>query len=175
MEGFDLFEAINKAGEYLIDFGGHKQACGIKIEKEKIGLFREKLNAVAQQYLVRKAPLIPELKIDMQLPFAHVGVKLINELWMLMPYSSDNRAPVFCSCGLKVKNTPRNIGRNGFKFLAICGGITCEAITFKKNSITKPRAGDIIDLAYTPSINNWSGIESIQLNISDLKIVEGLD
>lgn len=168
--GFDLFKAIEGAGEYLIDFGGHEQACGIKIKKENIPLFREKLNEVAGDHFTGKEDAVPELKIDLNLPFSHIGVKLIDELGMLMPHGPGNSEPVFSTNGITVKNRPRDIGRSGFKFLATYGNLTCEAVTFRKNDIVKPRTGDSVNLAYTPSINSWAGIDSIQLNIKDLQI-----
>ncbi len=172
VEGFNLFEAINDVDEYLIDFGGHEQACGIKIKKENIGLFRKDLNKAAKKYITGEEKILPELKIDFQLPFSHIGLKLIKELEMLMPHGPDNSEPVFSTGGIKVKNRPRDIGRNGFKFLGSCGNLTCEAVTFSKNGINRPEPGNIINLAYTPSVNSWRGIDSIQLNIKDLKIVD---
>ena len=73
---------------------------------------------------------------------------------------------------MKVRSKPRDIGRNGFKFLTGCGNIVCEAITFKKNDVVKPKHGSTINLAYTPSINSWEGIDSIQLDIRDIQVVD---
>lgn len=171
VSGFDLFGAINMASEHLMDFGGHEQACGVKIERDNVEAFSKQLNAVAKEHTVEEGEITSELKVDMQLPFSHLGVKLINELSMLMPHGPSNSEPVFSTNGIKVKNNPRDIGRSGFKFLGTCGNMTCEAITFRKNSVTRPKPGDVINLAYTPSINNWAGIDSIQLNIKDLEIV----
>ena len=173
VDGFNLFEAIDKASEHLVDFGGHEAACGVKIEKDNVELFRKKINEIALECFTHQEELSPELKIDLNIPFSHIGVKLINELEMLMPHGPTNSEPVFSTKGIRVKNTPREIGRGGLKFLATCGTLTCEAITFRKGEIERPKPGDIIDLAYTPSINSWSGIDSIQLNIKDLQIVEG--
>jgi single-stranded-DNA-specific exonuclease len=172
VEGFNLFEAIERASGHLIDFGGHEQACGMKIMKENIGPFREKINEVAGECFIDREDMAPELRVDLHLPFSHVGAKLVEELSMLMPYGPGNSEPVFSSNGVKVKNAPRDIGKNGFKFFVTCGNLTCEAVTFRKNDIKKPRTGDIINLAYTPSINSWDGIDSIQLNIKDLQIVK---
>ena len=171
VEGFNLFEAINSAGDFLIDFGGHKAACGIKVKKEKFDDFKIELNKNALNYFQDKEETVPDLKIDLKIPFSHVGVKLIDEINMLMPYGSGNHEPVFCTSGIKVKTRPRDIGRNGVKFLGTCGTLTIEAITFKKNLIEIPKQGDMVDLVYAPSINSWNGIDSIQLNIKDLDIV----
>ncbi|MFH1665027.1 MAG: single-stranded-DNA-specific exonuclease RecJ [Candidatus Omnitrophota bacterium] len=170
IEGFNLFEAIDKASEHLLGFGGHKAACGIKIKKENIGLFRESLNSAARQHVRSGGDLEPELKVDISLPFSHIGLNLIKELELLMPYGPGNNEPVFGTCGITVKNTPRDIGRNGFKFMAVCGNMTCEAVTFRKSDFKKPRAGDGINLAYMPSINSWNGIDTVQLNIRDIQV-----
>ena len=145
----------------------------MKIEKDKVDSFRKRINEIAKECFIDETDdQVPELKVDLNIPFSHIGVKLINELEMLMPHGPDNAEPIFSTKSIRVKNLPREIGRGGLKFLATCGTLTCEAITFRKKSILRPKLGDIIDLAYTPSINRWAGIDSIQLNIKDLQIVE---
>jgi len=168
IKGFNLFEAISRAGEHLIGFGGHKAACGIKIEKEKIDLFRKNLNLVAPECFENEEES-REFLIDYDIPFARITARLIDELEMLAPYGPENREPVFATSDLEIKNTPRNIGKNGIKFLVKRGNLTYEAITFKKNEIPKPSAGDVVNLAFSPSINSWGGYDSIQLNIKDLQ------
>ncbi|MDD5634033.1 MAG: single-stranded-DNA-specific exonuclease RecJ [Candidatus Omnitrophica bacterium] len=171
VEGFNLFEAIKKSSEHLIDFGGHKLACGLKIKKENIELFKTALNKIAGECSDGVGAEAVELKIDLQIPFSYISAKLINELELLMPFGAGNKEPIFLTKGVRVKNPPRDIARSGFKFLATCGNLTCEAVTFKKSEIDKPAAGDILDLAYTPSINDWRGIETIQLNIKGIQVV----
>ena len=171
VDGFNLFEAISASSGHLVDFGGHAAACGVKIESGKVEDFRKSINLSAGDHFTEAVAGMPEITIDLDIPFSRVGPKLIRELDLLMPYGPGNPEPVFSTSGLKVKNPPRDIGRSGFKFLATCGSLTCEVITFKKNLVSRPRQGDIIDLAYTPSINAWNGIESVQLNIRDLEIL----
>ncbi|MFH1837603.1 MAG: single-stranded-DNA-specific exonuclease RecJ [Candidatus Omnitrophota bacterium] len=171
VDGFNLFQAIDGVGHHLLGFGGHKQACGINIKRDSVDLFRKSLNESVKLSVVSKKIAQPEIEVDLRVPFAHIGVKLINELKLLMPFGPGNEEPLFCTGGIMVKNQPKDIGSSGFKFLVIYGNQTCEAITFRKNQVTRPVKGDIIDLVYTPSINQWAGVETIQLNIRDLEIV----
>lgn len=170
VDGFNLFGAISASGEHLLTFGGHEQACGIKIEEDKVQSFRDAINKVADSYYEEEEGAVPEIMIDMSIPFSYIGMKLMKELELLPPYGPGNVEPVFATSGIKVRSRPRDIGRNGMKFHATCGTLTCEAVTFKKDIFTKPRQGDMIDLAYTPSINSWNGIDTIQLNIKDVKV-----
>ncbi len=171
VEGFNLFEALKETSSHLIDFGGHEAACGIKIRADEVDGFRKTLTSVARRHFAQGKAVSPAMEIDVNVPFSHIGVKLVKELQMLMPYGQQNAEPVFSTNGIQVKNNPRNIGRDGFKFLATCGNLTCEVITFRKRKVAKPPRGSIIDLAYTPHINRWEGIETIQLNVKDLQLV----
>ncbi|MFH1797879.1 MAG: single-stranded-DNA-specific exonuclease RecJ [Candidatus Omnitrophota bacterium] len=169
VEGFNLFGAVDSAKEYLLNFGGHKEACGIRIKEEDIEHFRKKINETAKEYFEKESVDEPRLKIDYSLPFSLLSKKFVNELNALMPHGHGNREPIFSSNRLTVKNTPRTIGRNGLKFLVSSGSIACEAVHFGKKFTVQPRQGDIIDLAYTLSINTWNNVDSIQLNIEDLQ------
>ncbi|MBU0570882.1 MAG: single-stranded-DNA-specific exonuclease RecJ [Candidatus Omnitrophica bacterium] len=170
-DNVNLFEAIKEAQEHLIAFGGHEAACGLKIHRDNIAGFRAALNGIVMKRVSHGEKIQPELKIDLNLSFSRIGLKLVKELKLLMPYGPENVEPVFATSDIGVKNAPRDIGRGGFKFLATCRNLTCEAITFNRRSISKPRKGSIINLAYTPSVNDWGGVETIQLNIKDIQIV----
>jgi len=171
VDGLNLFESIREASSYLTNFGGHESACGLKIEKKHLPGFREKLDSVIGGKMLDMKKKQPELDIDLNLPFSYLGMGLLKELQLLMPYGAENAEPVFSTNRIMVKNNPRDIGRGGFKFLASCGNLTCEAITFRSKKILKPRRGDMINLAYTPSINSWEGIDTVQLNIKDLQLL----
>ncbi|MDD3088771.1 MAG: single-stranded-DNA-specific exonuclease RecJ [Candidatus Omnitrophica bacterium] len=170
IDGFNLFEAVLRSSEHLEDFGGHEAACGIRIKADKVDDFRKAVNKAAAGSFTAGEEVKPELHIDIDLPFSRIGIKLIEELRLLMPYGPGNSEPIFSTSGIQVKTPPREIGKSGFKFLATCGNMTCEAVTFKKNEVDHPNRGDIIDLAYSPSVNSWEGIDTIQLNIKDLHI-----
>jgi single-stranded-DNA-specific exonuclease len=166
----NLFEAITKAGDNLTDFGGHEAACGIKIQRPALEKFRKEFNEAVKNKYSDISDFTPGLDVDVVVPFSHIGKKLLKELELLMPFGTGNREPVFLTRDIKVKSSPRDIGKNGFKFFAICGTLTCEAITFRKNKFTRPRQNSIVDLAFTPSINTWKGMDTVQLNIRDMDI-----
>ena len=47
--------------------------------------------------------------------------------------------------------------------------ITCEAVSFGRNNLDIPAPGSKLDLAYIPAINDWQGVESIQLELKDIR------
>ena len=94
---------------------------------------------------------------------------MIYELERLAPFGEGNPRPVLASCGLVVKDGPRQIGKAGFKTWVTDDHITCEAVSFGRYDLRAPRIDSIADLAYTPSINNWQGLQTIQLELYDIK------
>ena len=169
IKNFHLFDALSKCKEHLIEFGGHEHAAGITISKEKIGAFRERLNAVAHEAL-QPLDLIPRLEIDAWISLKDLTKKFLKELELLEPFGVGNRKPVFAVRDLSLKAKPKILNYNTLKIWVTDGELTYEAVGFKKALDYKlDSASPIFDLAFTPSINVWQGQESIQLQLKDLK------
>lgn len=167
IENFHLFDALLKCQGLLVGFGGHESACGITIEKDKVGEFREKINLEAQKEPAGQL-FSPQLDIEMEIPLAMLSEDVINEIGNLAPFGEENPNPVLASRNLTVKEGPRPIGKNGFKMHVTDGKTTCEAVSFGRNSVRAPETGSTVDLAYTVSLNNWLGFSSIQLELRDV-------
>lgn len=169
---FDLFCAVSKCKKHLIEFGGHKAACGFSIYKKDIGKFKEQLNKLAAK-LLKPEHLLPKLRADMDIPLNKLSEGLICDIERLSPHGPKNPSPLFISRGTKLKNAPKNIGRNGIKFWVTDGGITCEAVAFGVSDIfLEHLSGGAVDLAYSPSVNTYKGLRSIKLDLKDLKASE---
>ncbi|MCQ9208101.1 MAG: DHHA1 domain-containing protein, partial [Omnitrophica bacterium] len=168
---FHLFKALTRCKHLLQEYGGHQRACGIKLKKDKFNEFFQTINRVTKEMLLPE-DLLPALDIDAQIPLSDLDTNLIEQLEALTPFGADNPEPLFCSAKLKVKSRASVIAANHIKFWVTDGRLTCEAIGYNKAGvIPKLSGGEIIDLAYSPSINNWQGNFSIQLKIEDLKVV----
>lgn len=168
IENFHLFEYISRCKDSLVGFGGHEGACGVTIEKEKIDEFRDKINEESSRD-IQDNIFSPKLDIDMDIPLGALNEDVINEIEKLAPFGPDNRRPVLASHNLVVKEGARQIGRNGFKMWVTDSRITYEVVSFGKGEMEIPKAGSGIALAYTPSINNWQGLQFIQLELKDIK------
>ena len=168
IENFHLFEYLLRCKDHLVGFGGHESACGITIDKGKIDEFRDRINEEAAKD-VEESVFSPKLDIDMDIPLNMLSERVIAEIESLSPFGSDNPRPVLASRNLIVKDGPRQIGKSGFKMWVTDNRITCEAVSFSKNNLEVPKTGSSVDLAYTPSINDWQGVQSIQLELLDIR------
>jgi len=168
IENFHLFEYLLRCKDSLIGFGGHESACGVSISKDKVGEFRDKINIEAARDAAIEI-FSPKLDIDMDVPLNMLSENVINEIDCLAPFGSDNPRPVLASRNLVVRDGPRQIGKNGFKIWVTDNKVTCEAVSFGRSNISAPDHGSSLDIAYIPSINNWQGVNSVQLELKDVK------
>lgn len=168
VDKFNLFDVILQCKDLLMGFGGHEAACGITIEKDRLDEFRDKINAEAESHAYDDT-FSPQLDIDMEIQLNMLTENVINEIESLAPFGEENPRPVFSSRNLLVKDGPRQIGKKGFKMWVTGNNFTCEAVNFGRNAILAPKTGSAVDLAYIPSINDWQGLQSIQLELKDIK------
>jgi len=168
IDKFNLFDAILKCKDLLVAFGGHEGACGITIEKDKLDDFREMINSLRYEGAAEEI-FSPQLNIDMDIPLNDLTESVIGEIERLAPFGEENPRPVFSSRNLLVKEGMRQIGKNGFKMWVTDNSTTCEAVSFGRNQLDVPRPGSGVSLAYIPSINDWQGLQSIQLELKDIQ------
>jgi single-stranded-DNA-specific exonuclease len=168
IERFHLFDYLLRCRDCLSGFGGHEAACGITIEKDRIDDFRQRINEEAARDS-DESVFSPKLDIDMDVQLGMLSEKVIEEIECMSPFGTDNPKPVLASRRLKVKDGPRQIGKNGFKMLVGDGRMICEAVSFGRSPLDMPAPGSEVDIAYVPSINDWQGIRSIQLELKDIQ------
>jgi single-stranded-DNA-specific exonuclease len=151
-----------------VGFGGHEGACGITIEKDKLNAFRDMINSQTYEESAKEI-FSPQINIDMEIPLNDLTEGVIGEIESLAPFGEDNPRPVFSSRDLLVKEGTRPIGKNGFKMWVTDNSTTCEAVSFGRNQLDVPKSGSGVNLAYIPSINDWQGLQSIQLELKDIQ------
>jgi len=166
---FNLVEAVGECKEYLVNFGGHEGACGLTIEKKEIGPFKRKLNEVAGKLLSAEV-VKPRIEIDMEVPLNIISSKLICEIEGLSPFGPWNPKPILSSRNLGLKRSPTRMGKDHFKIWVTDNKLTCEAVGFRMagSCLHKINSGRV-DIVYSPEMNNWRGMSSIQLTLQDIR------
>lgn len=169
IEGYNMYEEINKCKNVLTKYGGHPMAAGLSLAISDIDIFRKMLNDNA---ILTDEDLIPKMWIDVPMPVSYANIRLVNQLKLLEPFGKGNEKPVFADRNLYVK-TASVIGKN--KNVLRCqleteDGTYVPAVQFGINNIDDiPRAGMRISIIYYPDINTFNGIMSLQIIIKELK------
>lgn len=94
VEGFDLYESLCECKAYLHQFGGHKHAAGLNIQKQHlqdfIHVFETKVKEkITPEQLVKKIYADAELQLD------EITPKFLRILKQFEPHGPSNMTPVF--------------------------------------------------------------------------------
>ena len=174
IEGFHLQQGLSKCADILESFGGHAQAAGLSIKKEKVAEFIQRFGDLLAQS--DDQIFLPKIKVDCVLSKDSINYNFYNELNRLQPFGMQNPAPVFVLRGLKASES-REVGANGdhlkVKFIAYKGDI--NAIGFKKAYLADLVSHKKVDVAFNLEKNNFNGHTTLQLNICDIKSQERSD
>lgn len=182
---FNLIEAIEKCKKLLINFGGHSQAAGLKMENKNLKKFKEKINSIADKTL-KEEDLIPFVEIDSEINHEQIDWQLLDEIEKFNPFGQKNRRPVFMTKKLEIHEI-RSVG-NGNAHLKLCFKTILKdgkvkyfpAIAFRLGKLAeemfdgKPglRWGDVVDVVFQLEVNEWNGNRELQMNVLDLRMVE---
>ena len=166
--GFNLFEALSACSEHLLGFGGHALAAGLNIHREKLEDFRQ---ALKEYYLSNKPEPVPEVKCDLLITDPRLlSIENVRSLDLLEPYGNANNKPVLCVSGVRVEALSEVGGGRHLRMRIRLGGSAFECIYFSHNAADSGVVeGDIIDLAFSPQINEFRGNISVQLVISAVR------
>ncbi len=170
--GFNLFEALSACSQHLLGFGGHALAAGMTIRSDKLQDFRSALNAY---YRANKPQAVPEVDCDLLIRDASLlTLENVRELDRLEPYGNANPKPVFCLSNVPLESADQVGGGRHLKIQVDLGGTRMDGIFFSHSAQALGiAAGDRVDVAFTPQINEFRGHCSVQLVVSAIRRHDG--
>ena len=170
--GFNLFEALSACSRHLLGFGGHALAAGMTISRDKLNDFRA---ALAAYYRANRPKPVPDVNCDLLIRDPSLlTLENVRELDRLEPFGNANPKPVFCFSDALLESADQVGGGRHLKVRVSLGGARLDGIFFSHSAqALGVAAGDRVDLAFTPQINEFRGHASVQLVISALRRHDG--
>jgi single-stranded-DNA-specific exonuclease len=162
ISAFHLYDAFKNCEEYFAGFGGHAMAAGLSIDAEQVAAFRQRFEQLAQERLSAE-DLIPLSLHDGEIGLEQLSIALLREMEQLGPCGMGNPQAAFVSRSCRVYDV-RVLKDKHLKFAIEQNGVRRDCIAFGQAEHYERCAGTI-DLLYKPSINEWRGNESVQLQI----------
>ena len=171
---FDLHDALTAcdtrhAGGLFQRFGGHKAAAGVTLDAAQLPAFAESFAAVARERLTEQQ-LVPELRVDLEVPLDAVTDTLEATLRHLEPHGIGNAAPVLAVRGARLAAAPRPIGSDGVRlaFHTPNGG---ELGAIGWGMIDRARDLDPhtpVDVAFRLERDDYRGADRLLLRLADI-------
>lgn len=167
--GFNLFRSLEQVSGLLESYGGHELAAGFTIRRTSIEPFREKMQQLCQEFQASDA-CSTALHVDCEIPPQLLTIENVQALDELEPCGTGCPRPVLCMRALRVTELTEVGGGKHLRLRLSKDGYTWGAIFF---STTAQRAAvaqdDLVDVAFTPQINEFRGLRSVQLNLIDIR------
>ena len=160
--GFNLFEALSACSEHLIGFGGHALAAGLNVRRDKLEDFRR---ALTDYYKENQPEPLPEVQCDLLITDpALLSLENVRSLDLLEPYGNANPKPVMCVSGVALEALSEVGGGKHCRMRIRLRGVSFECIFFSHSAEeTGVHEGELIDMAFTPQINEYRGNVTVQL------------
>ncbi len=167
---FDLHAALTECADLLLGFGGHRQAAGLSLAHENLDALRLRFSQAVTDQLGPQMPL-PGLKLDGELPFGDIHQAFLKELDLLGPFGCGNPEPVFTSCPVTVRSR-KAFGANhvSLDVRDDAAGVTLRAKAWRQaDKLGTDIQGKTLRLAFTPKLDTYNGLASVELRVKDWK------
>ena len=170
IEAYHMYQGLCEVSDLLVKFGGHPMAAGLSIEESDIDEFRRKLNENAK---LTEDDFVPQIWIDVPMPFEYVNEKIVDELKGLEPFGQGNEKPLFAQKSLTIRNV-RVLGknRNVVKMNLVTNtGHPFDGLLFADGDrfLEEQTGQNTIDMIYYPDVNEYNGTRTLQAIIKNYK------
>ena len=167
--GFNLFEALTELSGLLESYGGHELAAGFTIRRANIDAFREAVCARAAAF-ARADTTGAALQVDCCIPPALLTLENVAALDELEPCGAGCPRPVLCMTDLTVTELSEVGGGKHLRLRLTRGRRSFRAIYFSSTAVRAGVAvGDTVDVAFTPQVNDYRALRTVQLSLIDIR------
>jgi single-stranded-DNA-specific exonuclease len=169
--GLDLHAALSDCATELISFGGHAGAVGFRIMPDRLPAFREKFCEIVASKRPSASSTI--LNLDLEVPLSALTPDLVRQMERLEPFGHDNPRPRFLAGNLHLVGEPKLVGggERHLMFRVRQNETIYQAVAFgmadRLPELTSAQGQ--CSLAFTPRINNWRGMTTVDLEVVDFQ------
>lgn len=127
--GFDIYSALKRVEDKLLQFGGHKYAAGLSVALDRVEEFREAFKLVVDE-LMSDDIRTPEIKIDSIITLGEITPRFLRVLKEFAPFGPNNLRPVFLVRGVETVGVPKIVGNDHLRFRVRQNNYVLDAIGF---------------------------------------------
>jgi single-stranded-DNA-specific exonuclease len=164
--GLSLVKALERCSEYLLQFGGHEMAAGVRIAYHQLEPFSAAFRAAARRMLTPEM-LQPRLELDAELTECEINLDLLNCHEMLQPFGIGNPQPLFFIRRIAPVGEPRLLKERHRLFTLRHGSSLLQAIHFNGAKYPLPPAP--WDVAFYLESNSYQDRIQLQLQVEALR------
>ena len=169
VSGFDVYDALVKCEKYLHQFGGHKFAAGVKIEKSKLNLFSEHFEKTVKE-TVKGNMFERKHKYDLEVSFSDLSIENVKIISRMSPFGLENKRPIFRSDNCIIVDDLKFVGKESQivkSYIMDSSNTKLPFISFiKKDELINLKSS--FNVLFTASINSYSGKDQVEIIIKEI-------
>lgn len=163
---FSLAEALKACEEVIIGGGGHAEACGVKVEAERLEDFRRQVNEYYRGLKLKDQARFLAVQEDLAVrDLKDLSLELIEELAQLEPFAEGNSEPVFLLPEVRVMEVAR-LGADGEHLRMVVADDNGESLKlmqfFAPEENLKIQPGGRANVWITLAENEFRGVRSVE-------------
>ncbi len=97
----DIVDVLKECDDLLISYGGHSQACGVSLEKDRLPEFTERFTTIIKTKL-RNEKVRKTYKVDSEISLDVIDNKFLDTLDILSPFGIGFTSPIFLVPDVKI-------------------------------------------------------------------------
>ncbi|MEW6567400.1 MAG: single-stranded-DNA-specific exonuclease RecJ [Chloroflexota bacterium] len=165
---FHITQALDACADLLVRHGGHAAAAGFTLRTEDLDAFASRLQHVAAERLAG-VEFRPKLDIDAEVRFDELDDELMRFLEAMEPCGYGNPRPLLLAREVAVTEA-RPVGRDNahLKLSLAQGRRRMEGIAFRQGW-RLPGMPRWLDMAFHLERNDYVGVQTLQLNVVDIR------
>ncbi len=167
--GFNLFSSLTALSSLLESYGGHELAAGFTISRNNIPEFRRRVCQLAAGFYSDDTPRTV-LDVDCAIPAELLTIFNVDSLNVLEPCGNGCPKPVLMMKNLSIDRIQQVGSGRHMRLRLRSGRHGLNAIYFSATpESTFVQPGDVVDIAFTPQINEFRGERTVQMNVLDIR------
>jgi single-stranded-DNA-specific exonuclease len=172
---FNLAEALKNIEDIIIGGGGHAMAAGVKIKRENLYAFRERINEYYRSLNLTDQERFLRSKHDLTLTdFSDFNLELLDELKNLEPFGAGNEEPIFRLENTEIINaTKMGSDQNHLRLdLRDAKNHQLKSVAFfADENWLKLTPEDQITPLIKLTLNDFNGVKSVEARLIDVIMV----
>ena len=172
VKGLDIYNVLKKCKNVLIQFGGHKYAAGVTLNKNKLNEFKKMFEENVKSS-ISEDQRIRSIYYESEIKFAEITHKLYRILEQLAPFGPKNSIPLFVTHKCQDTGASRLVGKDKdhlrIEVIDSDGGIISGIAFSKGNYISEIKKQKKFSVLYSIHRNEFNGKNNIELNVKDFR------
>lgn len=167
IDGINIHDALTAVSKHFERFGGHAKAAGVTMNVENFDAFSYDLEKYLKNTYSNEA-FIPRKSYEFDIDLSEISYGLVKSISMLAPFGEGNPSLVFRASNVQISHLRRfgNDAQHMRMDVKTNASQYIEAVYFASAvNFDRLLNAASVEMLFTPNINNWNGISTLQLRL----------